>query len=66
MARCEDFPCCGHEQGDCPDAQGRMRCVECQRRLPKNSGSSICPKCLTRISSDDYEDRLDHDFSMND
>ena len=26
MARCEDYPCCGHEAGDCPtiDSKGRQ------------------------------------------
>ena len=40
---CEDFPCCGHEAGDCPtlDSQGRGRwtCVEC--RLPLKAPSSM-------------------------
>jgi hypothetical protein len=44
--RCEDYPCCGHEAGDCPDAQGRFTCVECGKRLPRNARSSICPKCM--------------------
>lgn len=46
MPRCEDYPCCGHEAGDCPDSEGRMKCVECGGKLPKNSPSSICPTCL--------------------
>lgn len=49
MARCEDFPCCGHEPGDCPeiDKSGRevWRCVECGGRLPRSATSSICRKC---------------------
>ena len=32
MARCEDYPCCGHEPGDCPDSSRRMKCVECGKR----------------------------------
>ena len=47
---CEDYPCCGHEAGDCPtlDAQGNKRwtCVECGKRLPLKARSSICSKCL--------------------
>jgi hypothetical protein len=63
MARCEDYPACGHgpvpmgDGGGCPDASGRFRCVECGRKLPKNAASSICQKCLNRMyeSSDaDY------------
>lgn len=58
MPRCEDFPCCGHAAGDCPDSQGRMTCVECGRKLAKNASSSICPKCLKRMNSDpDYFER---------
>jgi hypothetical protein len=46
--RCEDYPCCGHEQGDCPDAEGRFTCVSCGRKLAKNATSSICPRCTKR------------------
>jgi Zn-finger protein len=50
---CEDYPCCGHELGDCPriDKQGRehWRCVECGIELKLNTTSSICPKCLARF-----------------
>lgn len=54
--RCEDFPCCGHALGDCPDSQGRMRCVECGKRLSKRATSSICHRCLRRMEQDeDYE-----------
>lgn len=55
MARCEDFPCCGHESGDCPDSSGRMKCVECGKRQPKTATSSICPKCTRRMSCEDYD-----------
>lgn len=57
MPRCEDYPCCGHEPGECPDSDGRMRCVECRDRLPKNALSSICAKCQRRMNSDEYEER---------
>lgn len=67
---CEDYPCCGHEPGDCPtvDAKGRERwtCTECGKRLAYNAPSSICTKCIRRMSkraaSGDYGD---HDYSMN-
>jgi len=45
MPYCEDYPCCGHEAGDCPDEKGRMKCVECGKRLPRNASSSMCVKC---------------------
>ena len=62
--RCEDYPCCGHENGDCPDAQGRMTCVECGKRQSKKATSSICPKCQRALSMR-YDDYGDHDYSMN-
>ena len=44
---CEDYPCCGHEAGDCPriDAKGRERwtCVECGKLLPLSASSSKRP-----------------------
>jgi hypothetical protein len=55
MARCEDYPCCGHEAGDCPtiDSNGNRRwtCVECGKRLPLKARSSICNGCLRRAQS---------------
>ena len=50
MARCEDFPCCGHENGCCPnyDAMGRqldMVCI-CGARLPVTARYSICHHCM--------------------
>ncbi len=58
MARCEDFPCCGHEPGDCPDAQGRMKCIECGGRLPKNATSSMHPRCqMAYLERVDVEER---------
>lgn len=62
---CEDYPCCGHEPGDCPDSEGRMKCVECGRRLSTRAISSICAKCLRAMSRRDRDGDLDHDFSMN-
>ena len=59
MARCEDFPCCGHENGCCPsfDDDGRqtdMVCV-CGARLPVHNHSSCCDSCLGRGGGrDDY------------
>ena len=47
---CEDYPCCGHEAGDCPvtDSRGqqRFRCVECGGLLPARATSSICRRCM--------------------
>ena len=52
MAHCEDFPCCGHEYGCCPDydpdtgRQLNMKCV-CGATVPLTSRSSLCHSCLT-------------------
>lgn len=49
MARCEDFPACGHMDEDgtawCPDEDGRFRCCVCNERLEEGARSSICGKC---------------------
>jgi hypothetical protein len=58
MARCEDFPCCGHEMGLCPDydpitgEQLNMKCV-CGATVPLTSRYSLCAGCL---ASDDGAD----------
>jgi hypothetical protein len=57
MARCEDFPCCGHEAGCCPDfdengRQMNMVCT-CGAKLPINNRYSICDTCLNRPDPDD-------------
>jgi hypothetical protein len=60
--RCEDYPCCGHEDGDCPDSQGRFTCVGCGTRLPKNASSSICSRCQRRMADLDRDDPTGQDF----
>lgn len=71
---CEDWPCCGHELGCCPDydASGRqlnMRCT-CGAVLPLNRRFSICDTCLNRgdedtrfdeAPDDDWDDEEDMD-----
>lgn len=48
MARCEDYPCCGHEDGGCPNHDGSFNCASCGRKMPKNSPSAVCAKCHKR------------------
>jgi hypothetical protein len=73
MSRCEDFPCCGHELGCCPDfdesgKQLNMKCT-CGATVPLGSRYSICDGCLNRpdpddpfmIDLEDYEDEEDPD-----
>lgn len=49
---CEDFPCCGHEAGCCPDYdesgnQLNMVCV-CGAKIPKNATYSLCNRCFKK------------------
>ena len=44
-ARCEDYPCCGHEPGGCPNSDGSYNCARCGRRMPKSSRSAVCSRC---------------------
>ena len=61
---CEDFPCCGHELGCCPDydpdtgAQLNMVCT-CGAKLPVTSRYSICDGCLNRPDPNDPESYYD-------
>lgn len=72
MARCEDFPCCGHEPGCCPrfenGVQMDMVCV-CGARLPIDNKTSICHHCLKDASREGYDDpdvwEGDYDFEGN-
>jgi hypothetical protein len=71
--RCEDFPCCGHEMGCCPDfdsetgAQLNMICV-CGAKLPVNARFSICAGCM--VDPDDpyygYDDEPEYDDDEHD
>ena len=76
MARCEDFPCCGHEAGCCPDFDGvgrqlNMVCL-CGVKLPINNRYSICNSCLNNMDDGaDYYDDVDElqenqDFAHDD
>jgi hypothetical protein len=52
--RCEDFPCCGHAAGECPSRDPKIGkevypCAGCGGKLPANSRSSLCPRCITRL-----------------
>lgn len=64
MARCEDFPCCGHDV--CPDfsesgEQLNMRCV-CGAEVHKHSRYSICVSCLNADSQDeDFREEEDEE-----
>lgn len=60
MTTCEDYPCCGHESGRCPDfdddgKQVNMRCT-CGATIPVDSRFSICESCLGLEDDYEYED----------
>lgn len=68
MARCEDYPACGHENGCCPrysesGEQLDMVCV-CGARLPVDNPVSICNACLR--AEDGWSDEDDSDYSEPD
>ena len=64
---CEDFPCCGHELGCCPDydpdtgKQLNMKCV-CGATVDINSRYSICNGCLSGDSNYSYGNRGEDDY----
>lgn len=67
MARCEDYPCCGHgppphgDGGGCPevDSHGRerFRCVRCHTLMEPKAPSAICNGCRQRFASMSEEER---------
>ena len=63
--RCEDYPCCGHEDGGCPNSDGAFNCATCGARLGMNAHSSLCRKCMKRLIESIDNGSFDHDDSMN-
>ncbi len=66
MGRCEDFPCCGHELGCCPDfdesgRQLNMICT-CGAKVPLTSRYSICEGCLERGRMEDPDYGYDEPY----
>lgn len=70
MARCIDYPACGHELGCCPDfdASGRqlnMICT-CGAILPIDNRYSICDSCLQEMDEEEGNfDDADDEFEDN-
>ena len=62
MARCEDWPCCGHEAGGCPNEDGTANCCRCGGRLPERSRSSMCDHCHRTLRRLDYDDPTGQDM----
>jgi len=57
---CEDYPCCGHEDGGCPvvgeDGTERFRCACCSVLMPPQATSAVCQPCHKRQDIDPYRD----------
>ena len=62
MARCEDYPCCGHEPGSCPivDQNGvaRYSCATCGVLMPPKNRSAICEPCHRRWAFEEFSDEM--------
>lgn len=65
MARCEDYPCCGHEDGGCPNEDGTFNCARCGRRLPKHNRSAVCDRCHQDWARMDYDDPTGQDLDRD-
>jgi len=68
MNQCEDYPCCGHESGCCPDfdesgKQLNMKCV-CGASVPLDSPTSLCHGCLNQPTMDDEYYDYDDEYHM--
>lgn len=65
-ARCEDYPCCGHEDGDCPsrdeDGNEIWSCASCGGKLPLKASSSICHRCQVEMAEIDRNDPTGQDL----
>lgn len=71
MGRCEDFPCCGHELGCCPEydergVQKHMVCV-CGAKLPITARFSICDSCLNarEVGPGQYEPVPEEEWELH-
>lgn len=60
--KCEDYPCCGHEPGGCPNEDGTYNCCRCDGKLPRNARSSLCDRCTKRYYSLMDEDPTGQDL----
>lgn len=61
MARCEDYPCCGHPDYDEAGQQLNMKCT-CGIMIPLGSRSSLCDECLNDIPDHYYDSPEEDDY----
>jgi hypothetical protein len=68
MARCEDFPACGHQIGECRSDGGEgivgvdaaQRCPECHRTfVPCSEAELMCYRCGQTPTFNSPEERDD-------
>lgn len=59
IMRCEDYPCCGHEPGGCPNEDGTFNCCRCGRRLERNARSAMCAACHRKMQEREEEEEED-------
>ena len=64
MSRCEDFPCCGHKDGECPSYNkfGQELCWDCNKEPSRQSGR--CFKCFVEWQR--YQRSFDYDLTGQD
>lgn len=56
MARCEDFPCCGHgsDPGGCPDFSRLNTCKGCRTKFhPDDLSYDYCYRCQAQNALDE-------------
>ena len=69
MARCEDFPCCGHyDEGTynswCPNEDGLFPCSNCGAHLPLGRTSSLCANCFNHMMNDDSDGDYEPEYEL--
>jgi hypothetical protein len=62
---CEDYPCCGHSNGECPSQNDESIkvCIDCGKTLPQDSTSSICYSCFCEMGELDFLNNPDRFFN---
>ena len=57
--KCEDFPCCGHSIGECPDYTQINTCGECGRKFhPDSENEEFCLSCNSKFKAKQYDEYI--------
>lgn len=60
--RCEDFPCCGHEAGDCDGSlYGSDESIKASVQRAWDTGHGYCDHEYGIFNCEDFEDEWDED-----